>query len=157
MQPKFCSRCGNALKERDNFCRKCGAPVMSPSANAANQAQQNKSKINIPSYDEIKNRFNKSKADDRLIPEDNHEGTVLIGGKGRGRIDPSVKRGTLHLTMEEILRGCTKVIDFGTGIRYEVEIPAGLSPGNTIIVKDTGITDRDTGIVCDIELVLAIG
>lgn len=156
MQPRFCSKCGNALKDRDNFCRKCGASVLQMGAGAPNPPKQKKMNANIPSYNEIRSRFNR-KNDSAGSPLGRHEETVLIGSSGNfARGTSNHKKGKLYLSVEDMLRGSSKVIDFGTGKRYEVEIPAGLSPGDSIIVKDTGITDRDTGVLCDIELELMI-
>ena len=28
--PRFCTKCGNQLKDNDKFCRKCGSPVGMP-------------------------------------------------------------------------------------------------------------------------------
>ena len=67
-----------------------------------------------------------------------------------------IKRGNLTLSFEEMLRGCTKVIDFGTGKRFEIVIPTGLSPGDVIKVEGTGIIDPDSGNECEIELTTSI-
>ena len=32
-----------------------------------------------------------------------------------------------------------------------------MSPGDTIIVQDTGIIDKDTGMGCEIELTVVMG
>ena len=124
MQPKFCRKCGNAIKDGGNFCSKCGEPF-------------------------IRNKENEMR--------DNPEGTVILGGLGQ--VMPNVKatkKGSLVLSFEDMLRGCTKVVDFGTGKKYEIVIPQGLLPGNVIKIVDTGIIDSDTGNECDIELTTSI-
>lgn len=169
MQPKFCIRCGNSLIEGDSFCRKCGAKVTAPPSGAQSTPPappqktpaQTGSKMNIPSYEEVRDSFMQPAVKAEPQPEDNPEGTVLLGGPGSvsgsfGGMD-NRRRAELKLSFEELLRGCSKVVDFGTGTRYELEIPAGLSPGDTILVENTGIVDSETGMGCEIELTLAIG
>ena len=81
----------------------------------------------------------------------------MLGDLNRGRkADKVTKKGTIGLSIEEMLRGCSKVVDFGTGKRYEIVIPAGLTPGDVIIVENTGILDRETGGICSIELTTEI-
>lgn len=131
---KFCSKCGNPLQENDKFCRKCGAPVrtIAPEPQVQRPA---------PSYDIPSNDF------------DNPEGTVLLGGMNKVRFDsPAVRKADLHLSLNEMLEGCSKVVDFGTGKKYELSIPAGLSPGDTITVESESLIDGDTGRPCTIEL-----
>ena len=65
---------------------------------------------------------------------------------------PSVKKGELSLSLSELLEGCRKVVDFGTGKKYELSIPAGLSPGDTVAVESESLIDSDTGKPCRIEL-----
>ena len=84
---------------------------------------------------------------------DNPEGTVLLGGMNKVRFDsPAVRKADLHLSLNEMLEGCSKVVDFGTGKKYELSIPAGLSPGDTITVESESLIDGDTGRPCTIEL-----
>lgn len=169
MQPKFCTKCGNTLKEGDKFCRKCGAPIKIPGAAvpaapaaparpAAPAAPPVRPKANIPSYDEVKRRLDRPVNNQQFAEYDNPEGTVLLGGAsvspGMGN---TVKKASITLSLEEMLRGCSKVVDFGTGKRYELIIPAGLSPGDKIIVDNTGITDPESGALCDFELTTVIG
>ena len=133
MQATYCPNCGNHVKEGSKFCNKCGAML-------------NKRK------DSTNNITSQSNGD-----FDNPEGTVLLGGTGQKlQTGITLKKATLALSLEDMLRGCTKVIDFGTGKKYELDIPAGLSPGDVIEVKDTGITDNDTGADCNIELTICI-
>lgn len=158
MQAKFCSKCGNNLKEGDKFCRKCGAPIktigeVSQSPTAASQVN-----ANIPSYKEVEKRFNNLNNSNQDESAYNPEGTVLLAGPSTtsGR-EGTVKKAQITLSLEEMLSGCSKVVDFGTGKRYEILIPSGLSPGDKIIVKNTGIVDPDMGGQCDIELTAMIG
>ena len=51
---------------------------------------------------------------------------------------PSVKKGELSLSLSELLEGCRKVVDFGTG--------------DTITVESESLIDSDTGRPCKIEL-----
>lgn len=124
MQPKFCRKCGNAIKDGGKFCSLCGEPF-------------------------IRNK--------ESVFRDNPEGTVILGGIGQPKQNvKATKKGSLVLSFEEMLRGCTKIVDFGTGKKYEIVIPQGLSPGNVIKIVDTGIIDSDTGNECDIELTTSI-
>ncbi len=72
--------------------------------------------------------------------------------KGMPVHDDSSRKANITLSSEEMLTGCNKILDFGTGKKYEVIVPGGLLPGDIIRVKDTGIVDPDTGKNCDIEL-----
>lgn len=165
MQAKFCSKCGNTLKEGDKFCRKCGAQIRvaaQPAMPSSAATPDNMSNQHIPSYEDVKSRFNNAgnSISNSNVSElrDSREGTVLLSGPSRSlREDASVKRGSITLSMEDMLRGCSKVVDFGTGKRFELVIPPGLSPGDTIVVKNTGITDKDTGVLCDISLTAEMG
>jgi hypothetical protein len=56
-----------------------------------------------------------------------------------------------------MLEGCSKVVDFGTGKKYELSIPAGLSPGDTITVESESLIDGNTGRPCTIELNVRMG
>lgn len=157
MQPKFCSKCGNLLKEGDKFCRKCGAPIVTLGAPSGNAAP-NRSTPNIPSFSDVEEKLNRSGSGMQASEPYNPEGTVLLGGPSvTSDRSKSLKKADITLSFEDMLRGCSKVVDFGTGQKFELVIPAGLSPGDTIIVKDTGIVDPGTGKTCDIELTANIG
>ena len=135
--PRFCTKCGNALREKDRFCRKCGAQVraISPEPSAFGAA---------PSYN----------ADGNAGPS----GSILPGGTGMADPeDTSVRKATIVLTLSEMLEGCSKVVDFGTGKKYELTIPAGLAPDDVVTVEDQSLVDGDTGKPCRIELSLKLG
>lgn len=157
MQLVFCPKCGNPAREGDKFCRKCGTPLKAAVAPAGSEAAPARSNANIPSYNEVAERFNKANntKDEALH---NPDGTVLLG---EASINPDhgscVKQAQIILSLGEVLSGCSKVVDFGTGKRYEILIPSGLSPGDKIVVKNTGIVDPAAGIPCDIELTVMIG
>lgn len=168
MQPKFCNKCGNPLSPGDKHCRKCGAPVKIRSdrnnsgvntagRNAASAVNIPKNTASIPSFEEVASRFNNQAKQSQQPDTDygNPEGTVLLAGPTPGaRRENESRKAAIMLSLDELLRGCTKVVDFGTGDRYELNIPAGLSPGNRIIVKDTGIKDPDTGDECEFDLTI---
>ncbi|MBR0373665.1 MAG: zinc ribbon domain-containing protein [Mogibacterium sp.] len=83
------------------------------------------------------------------------EGTMLLIDQiANAKAALSAKKGELQLTPEERANGVSKVIDFGTGARYRVDIPRGIYPGSTVVVKGTGIKDPDTGADCEIELTI---
>ena len=139
MMPKFCTKCGNPLIEGDKFCRKCGTPVAVreevPAAPQAPAAQWN----NAPAAGE------------------NPEGTVLWADILTPLSDKkSVISAEIRLPLGDVLRGCTRILDFGTGEKFEVVIPPGLSPGDVLVVQDTGIKNPDTGEPCDFELRIAM-
>lgn len=69
---------------------------------------------------------------------------------------PSVKKADLCLPLSELLEGCRKVVDFGTGKKYELNIPAGLSPGDTVTVESENLIDGETGKPCTIELTIRV-
>lgn len=158
MQPRFCSKCGNILKEGDNFCRRCGAPIIRSEAMGQQASTTNRLTPSIPSYSEVEERFNRASSEKQSSIPYNPEGTVLLAGSstslGRGK---AVRKGNITLSFEDMLRGCSKVVDFGTGKKYEIIIPAGISPGDILVVKDTGIIDPEKGKLCDIELTTLIG
>lgn len=122
--PKFCSKCGNPLKDNDKFCRKCGSPVAAGAPEVPAERPAEAEVVEMP-----------------VKPQ---------------QTEPALRKGNLTLNLEEMLRGCKKVVDFGSGIRYEIIIPAGLSPGDTVKVSNTGIIDPDSGDECEIELTLLI-
>lgn len=96
-------------------------------------------------------------AERREPPTEIHEGTVILGGLGQiPQNEIPVKKGKIMLDLDDMLRGGTKVVDFGTGRKFEITIPAGISPGEVIKVINTGIIDPDTGMECEIELTTAI-
>ena len=143
MQPKFCNKCGNALKEGDRFCRSCGAPVRQIQRPAPEQRAEKK----VP-----------QPAGGAYAAKENPEGTVILGDINKVNNAPKlVKRAEIVLTINEMLCGCSKVVDFGTGKRFEIIIPPGLTPGDRIMVENTGITDKESGRECDFELTAAIG
>ena len=81
------------------------------------------------------------------------EGTVVLVGPGTlppGGI--AIKKGTMQLTADEMKKGVTKILDFGTGKRFEVIFPEGLREGDTVVVKGTGIKDERSGADCEIKL-----
>lgn len=159
MQASFCKNCGSPIKDGAKFCSKCGAPVGTSDMPKNNQISEN------PVFSEPLPGLR------REIGSDNAEGTVLLGGTGSslkegtdilggGRSSGSVsyvKKAEIRLSFAEMLRGCSKVIDFGTGRRYELVIPAGLNPGDVIKVKDTGIIDPESLREYEIELTTVIG
>lgn len=163
MQPKFCTKCGNTLIQGDNFCRKCGEPIRTKGESPAGlsgpeayNAQVVRPKVNIPGFAEVKSRLDRP-GNYKQIIKNNNEETVLLGsGSAAPGMGNAVKKATIKLSFEEMLRGCSKVVDFGTGKRYELVIPSGLSPGDRIIVDNTGITDPETGTLCDFELTAVI-
>ena len=162
MQQMFCIRCGNRLIEGDSFCRKCGTKISMPAAGPQSEPVRQENRIKIPSYESIKEKFDSPEVPVGAEMKDNPEGTVLLAGPGSmsGSFSAGMsnrRKAEIRLSFEELLRGCSKVVDFGTGTRYELEIPAGMSPGDTIIVQDTGIIDRDTGMGCEIELTVVMG
>ena len=132
MQTKFCNKCGNTINDGEKFCRKCGNRISSMQGN-------------MPI---VNNSYQ----------QENPEGTVILGGVGQNiPLKSPVKRGTLVLSFEEMLRGCSKVVDFGTGKRYEISIPPGLNPSDVIKVTGTGIIDPGSGMEYEIELTTIIG
>lgn len=162
MQAKFCSKCGNALNEGDKFCRKCGAPVKSAMNTSQQRIDSGSQSLNIPSYQEFETRLNRVGMGESGLSEYNPESTVLLGGPSISKRTPSsqdksIRKAEISLSFEDMLRGCSKVVDFGSGAKYELSIPAGLSPGDIIEVRNTGITDPDTGRECSIELTAVIG
>ena len=81
------------------------------------------------------------------------EGTVMLVGPGT--LPPggvSVKKGEIALDAREMEKGVTKILDFGTGKRFEVIFPSGLRAGDTVVVKGTGIRDELNGATCEIRL-----
>lgn len=159
MQASFCKSCGSQLKDGARFCSKCGTPVDMPDTPKDNHIPE------TPIFSEPLPGLR------RNLMSDNPEGTVLLGGTGpslnektdilggaRKSSDAfsSVRKAELRLSFTEMLRGCSKVIDFGTGRRYEIVIPAGLNPGDVIKVKDTGIIDPESLRECEIELTTVI-
>ena len=166
MQAKFCTKCGNALKENDKFCRKCGAPVKVFNAGTAPQANVQPQRQAAPQQfqPQRQTQVQPQRRTPAPMPRagayaanENPEGTVMLGDLNRiQRGGKTTKKGTIGLSIEEMLRGCSKVVDFGTGKRYEIVIPAGLTPGDVIVVENTGIVDRETGGICDIELTTEI-
>ena len=162
MQAKFCSKCGTPIDEGHKFCRKCGTPVKSMAAPSQQMPAAGRPAPDIPSYQEIEARLNSAGAGRNEPSDYNPEGTVLLGGPGSVSSAPSAygnvkRKAEIRLSFEDMLRGCSKVVDFGTGTKFELAIPAGLSPGDKIEVRNTGITDPDTGRECSIELTAVIG
>lgn len=177
MYPKFCNKCGNPLIEGDKFCRSCGEPVVvrnaapvppAPEQNrysmpAAPAAPAQMGTPNIPSYEEVAARFNapdmaRYDQPQQYAPPENPEGTVSMVNMmpQQGGLN-SVIKAEIKLPLSDVLRGCTKVLDFGTGEKFEVAIPAGLSPGDVVLVTDTGIKNPETGETCDFELRITMG
>ena len=58
----------------------------------------------------------------------------------------------MRFSLNELLEGCTKVVDFGTGKKFELSLPPGLSPNDIIMVEHSELIDSDTGRPCKIEL-----
>lgn len=145
---KFCSQCGSPLRETDKFCRKCGAAVRLQSQATQTQSQPPQTQSPAPSY---------SAPSAPAAPFENPEGTVLLGNMKKADPEsPSVKKAEIHLSLNEMLEGCSKVVDFGTGKKYELSIPAGLSPEDMITVEPPGLVDSDTGRPCKIELTVML-
>ena len=138
--PRFCTKCGNALKDGDKFCRKCGAPVKTiDTVSPAGPVQRD--------------HINASPA-----PFENPEGTVLLGNMSNAQYGgPAVKKAEIRLTLSELLEGCTKVVDFGTGKKFELSIPPGLTPEDVITVEHSELIDSVTGKPCRIELTVLMG
>ena len=133
--PKFCTKCSSALTEGDKFCRKCGAPVRIINAGSQGGPVQSQPRDAAPS------------------PFDNPEGTVLLGNMGNVQYGgPVVKKAEMRFSLNELLEGCTKVVDFGTGKKFELSLPPGLSPNDIITVEHSELIDSDTGRPCKIEL-----
>lgn len=63
-----------------------------------------------------------------------------------------VAKAEISLSLDEMLRGCTKVVDFGTGKKFEIAVPGGLTPGDTLVIEGTGIAEPETGLEYRIEL-----
>lgn len=149
MMPKFCTKCGNPLIEGDKFCRKCGTPVAVreevPAAPQAPAAQWNNAPAPEPQWN------------DAPAAGENPEGTVLWADILTPLSDKkSVISAEIRLPLGDVLRGCTRIVDFGTGEKFEIVIPPGLSPGDVLVVQDTGIKNPDTGEPCDFELRIAM-
>ena len=84
---------------------------------------------------------------------DSSEGTVyLVGQNGAGQSSGAEKTGTLKLSMNEMRNGAVKILDFGTGQRFEVVVPTGVCAGDWLLVKGTGLRDQTTGQECDIRI-----
>lgn len=132
--PKFCSKCGNPLIENDKFCRKCGAPVRQAAPQAAKAAPAAPVEAPKPKIEST-------------------EGTVMLEGlAGASQIKLPIAKGEIVLSLDEMLRGCSKVVDFGTGKRFEIIVPEGITPGDTLLVDGTGIIDQESGMEYKIEL-----
>ena len=133
MQSNFCRNCGNVLREGDKFCRRCGTQVRKTAA------------------DEPKAPVFYSSEGNKANPE----GTTLLVNNGpvSGGGEEFLK-GSIRIALGDMLGGCTRIVDFGTGTKYEICIPAGLMPGDSVIVRDTGIRDPKTGQLRDIELTI---
>jgi hypothetical protein len=85
--------------------------------------------------------------------EPDKEGTMLLVDQMKAfRQETPVKQGVICLTDAEKTLGTTKIVDFGTGQRFSVPIPAGTAEGKVIRVKGTHLVDPDQGIECEIEL-----
>lgn len=148
--PKFCNKCGNPLKDKDKFCRKCGEPV--GQTVAAGHANPNPAKaVAVPSEAAA------PRPDNTFAMNKNSEGTVLLEGlAGGSRAEESVAKADIVLSLDEMLRGCSKVVDFGSGKRFEIIIPAGITPGDMLVLDGSGIIDQETGLEYRIELTAVI-
>ena len=137
MQPSFCTKCGHTLREGDKFCRKCGTQVRRAAATAPAQ---------------------KAPSGSDYAGLEKPEGTVFLGDLNRANHrGSSVRKASISLSLNEMLEGCSKVVDFGTGRRYELNIPPGLKPNSTITVKSPSLIDEATGMPCRIELTVLLG
>ncbi len=134
MQPRFCRNCGNALREGDKFCRKCGTAARMTAADTPEPQA----------------------ADASVRDKVNPEGTTLLVNNGRLSGGEEFIKGSITIPLGDMLGGCTRIVDFGTGKKYEIRIPAGLMPGDSVIVRDTGIMDPGTGQLKDIELTIKL-
>ncbi len=81
------------------------------------------------------------------------EGTVyLVGQKGVHGGDIKEKNGIFYLSDSEMQKGVVRIVDFGTGDRFEITIPAGVRDGDNLLITDTGLMDHETGAECNIRL-----
>ena len=134
MLAKFCSKCGKPTKEGDRFCRQCGAPIKVIADPVNKEASAPQIKQFEPAIY-------------------NPEGTVMLGDLNKAAAETQkVLTADINLSLDEMLRGGNKVVDFGNGKRYSITLPAGIEPGTTVIIENTGITDCKTGNLCKIEL-----
>ena len=81
------------------------------------------------------------------------EGTVILVSQDRVRPgEKIVKNGVLPLNDHEMKKGIVKILDFGTGQRFEVAVPAGVREGDSLLITDTGLKDPRTGAECNIRV-----
>ncbi len=81
------------------------------------------------------------------------EGTVILVGQDRARPGEKIeKNGKLPLNDHEMKKGIVKILDFGTGQRFEVAVPAGVREGDSLLITDTGLKDQRTGAECNIRV-----
>ena len=81
------------------------------------------------------------------------EGTLILVDQSHARPgDKLEKNGVLYLDSREMERGVVKILDFGTGDRFEVTVPAGVREGDRLLIQGTGIKDHTTGADCEIIL-----
>lgn len=148
MQQKTCTKCGGSIVEGAMFCAFCGAKLTVPDVPEA-PAPANAFKPVKDSPEDIAEVYAaEPDKDDR-----NYDGTVkLVGPSVIPPTGKTVKKGELTLTPREMEKGAARIIDFGTGKRFEVIFPAGIHEGDTVIVTDTGLKDGKTGAECEIRL-----
>ncbi len=159
MELKFCGRCGTKLVNGASFCGGCGAPIpkFTPDSDSA-PASNNEYRSNMMSGSEHdQNRDLSGRLRQSFDSYFNQEGTGLlvnqrVTASGSVNGNANVKRGELFLNSEEKKRGSVKVLDFGTGQRFSINIPPGMNAGDSIIVRGTGLKDPVFGTDCEIEL-----
>ena len=145
MQPKFCNKCGKALIAGDKFCRGCGAPIKTRNI----EEPVSRKPARIPAFEDVASKLN-NPASGQAADFGPLAPTPGTGGKS------AVKKAEIRLSLEDMLRGSTKIVEFGTGQVYEIETPPGLSPKDKIMVTETGIKDPDTNSDCIFELTVVM-
>ena len=81
------------------------------------------------------------------------EGTVFLMGQNRAHTDEiAEKNGFINLSDSEMQKGVVRIVDFGTGDRFEIVIPAGVREGDSLLITDTGLRDQRTGALCNIRV-----
>ena len=82
-----------------------------------------------------------------------NEGTVFLVGQHSAHPGTvKEKNGIFYLSDSEMQKGVVRIVDFGTGERFEITIPAGVREGDCLLITDTGLRDHATGSACNIRL-----
>lgn len=160
MQQRKCTKCGRNIVEGALFCAFCGLKLTEPEAPSPVKFFKASSPVNAfkpvkdSPDDEVKvSDENEAPAFYDYDDDRNPDGTVrLVGPSVIPPTGKTVKKGEMTLTSREMEKGVAKIIDFGTGKRFEIIFPAGLHEGDTIVVTDTGLKDEKTGAECEIRL-----